>query len=96
MDIEAKLAELAEEHLAQMAKVSWDAYAGAIRKREPISAGETFGCEIDGIYFDIGDRAEWTGERDGDIRLTAFACTDPGLKENERCVERSALIKKPA
>jgi hypothetical protein len=89
MDIEAKLVELAEEHLTRMGKVPWDDFAASIRRREPAKAGETFGCVIEGIYFDIGDNADWAGEKEGDIRLTTFATT------GSKSVERAALLRKP-
>ena len=55
IDIAASLEALAREHLSHMATLPWSVYAEAIAKRSPLPAGETFGCEIEGDYFDVGD-----------------------------------------
>ncbi|KRA56726.1 hypothetical protein ASD79_16835 [Caulobacter sp. Root655] len=94
MDLQAILIELAEEHLDSMRRVPWDAHARSIRRRWPASAGETFGCEIDGIYFDIGDNARWVDALDGDILLIAHATNPDGV--NPERVERSVIIPRPA
>jgi hypothetical protein len=95
MEVEATLIELAEEHLARMAKVSWSEYAAAIRKRAPGNAGDTFGCEVEGVYFDVGDIERWAKKAGGDVLLTAFATTgnDAGTS---RTVERTLVIAKPS
>jgi hypothetical protein len=71
MNILAVLAELADEHLARMADVPWASYADLIRERAPRAAGETFGCEVDGVYFDVGVSVAWKNIDDGDVLLTA-------------------------
>lgn len=94
MDVHATLIELAEDHLETMRRIPWDAFAKSIRRRWPASAGETFGCEIDGTYFDIGDDARWVGAPDGDILLIAHAAA-PNVGSCDR-VERTAVISRPA
>jgi hypothetical protein len=77
-----------------MRAVPWNSFAQSIHRRWPASAGETFGCEVDGVYFDIGDNASWANAVDGDILLIAHA-TAPHQTGRPR-VERSALIPRPA
>ena len=89
MDIHSVLAELAEEHLVSMSTVPWASHAKSIHARAPRRAGETFGCEIDGTYFDVGDHADWQSGPDGDIVLTAFAATE---HNGPHRVERSKII----
>ncbi|WP_257549956.1 hypothetical protein [Sphingopyxis sp. DBS4] len=85
--------QFATEHMHQMQNVPWDAFAKHLRERFPRSGGETFGCEEDGQYFDIGDKVEWVSELDGDIRLTAFARAD--CNGNSIFEELSTVIGKP-
>jgi hypothetical protein len=92
VDLEAKLGQLAEEHLAQMSAVPWQSYASLIAERHP--AGETFGFEDDGDrYFDLSIRAAWVNEPGGDIRLVAGASTDCGSGTAK--AEREAIISRP-
>lgn len=93
MDIQATLVELAEGHLDTMRRVPWNAFAKSIPRCWPASAGETFGCEIDETYFDIGDTARWVDFPDGDILLTAHATANCGAGPER--VERSAVIARP-
>lgn len=92
MDIPAMLAEIADEELMRMSAVSWASYADFIHERAPRRAGETYGCEIEGIYFDVGVYAVWQNVPDGDIVLTTFAATD---HDGPQRVERSAVIPQP-
>ena len=91
MDIAALLAEMADEELRRMAAVPWASYAKLIHERAPRSAGETYGCEVEGIYFDIGVCAVWQSYVDGNIVLTTFAATD---HDGAQRVERSTVIPK--
>ena len=91
MDIAAVLAQIAEEELESMAAVPWASYARLIHERAPRTAGETYGCEIEGIYFDVGDLATWKDAVNGDIVLTCFAATDC---DGPQRAERSAIITK--
>lgn len=84
MNLELTLATLADEHLEKMSSVGWYNYAKALNEKR---RGETFGCEIDGIYFDVGDKFEWEVQTGGPIRLTAFAYT------SEQRIERSIILK---
>jgi hypothetical protein len=90
VDLQATLVELAEDHLDTMRGVPWNAHAKSIRARWPATAGETFGCEVDDVYFDVGDNARWVDEPDGDILLTAHASA-PTLDGAPR-VERAVII----
>ena len=89
MDISTVLAKIADEELERMSAVPWASYAKLIHERAPRRAGETYGCEIDGIYFDVGDYAVWQSVPDGDIVLTTFAATDHNGPQR---VERSTII----
>ncbi len=57
MSIETILTELADEHLARMPAVGWAGFAEILSRG---GHGETFGCKVDGVYCDVGDRAEWS------------------------------------
>jgi hypothetical protein len=92
MNVLAVLADLADEHLVRMAGVPWASYADLIRERAPRGAGETFGCEVDGVYFDVGVGVAWESIADGDVLLTAYACTD---FEGRRRVERTTIVRRP-
>ena len=92
-DLQATLARMAEEHLAQMGCVPWDALAKSIRARASATTGETFGCGAEGVYVDLGDNARWIDEIGGDILLTAHAAA-PDQVDGAR-VERSMLIPRP-
>ena len=84
MSLQSTLAMLADEHLERMSSVGWQNYAEALDKKRH---GETFGCELDGVYFDVGDKFEWDGQSGGPIRLTAFA-----YAQGQRA-ERSVVLK---
>ena len=93
------LAELAEEHLKTMSGVLWSAYADGIAERasEGRPAGDTFGCTVDGRYYDVGDSQSWIGEEGGDIRLVSYATTyvSPDSDVGET-VSREVVIRRPA
>jgi len=91
MTIETTLIELAEEHLQRMAAVPWNSFCASILGGK---AGETFGCEVDGVYFDVGDQASWLDQPDGDILLKAHASTDRADGPPIR-VERDTIIRRP-
>jgi hypothetical protein len=91
------LRKLAEEHLESMASVPWADQARSIsNQRFPdLPAGGTFGCTIDGRYYDVGDYIVWADQPNGDIRLISHATTyassddDTGLRfECERLIRR--------
>jgi hypothetical protein len=84
-DIGATLVELADEHLARMGALPWAALAKSMAQGR---TGETFGCEIDGCYFDVGDSIKWAHIAGGDILLTAFAQASDG-----RRVERVRTLR---
>ena len=92
MDLQATLIELAEDHLDTMRGVPWTAFAHGLRPRSTRD-GETFGCEINGIYFDIGDNVRWMSKAGGDILLTCHA-TAPN-QAAAASVERSTVIARP-
>lgn len=73
MDRAARLEQLADEHLQVMGGLGWDIWARAIRDRHPRPAGETFGFEEDGVYFDLADSYAWAGDPGGDIIQTIEA-----------------------
>jgi hypothetical protein len=81
MSVNETLVELAEERLTQMAPAPWSAFAAAIRKGKP---GETFGCEVDGRYFDVGDQARWLEGPEGDILLVCYAVTQGAGRSNAK------------
>ena len=92
MAVAETLVELAEEHLRRMAAVPWAAYAKSLRQGK---AGETFGCEVGGRYFDVGDQASWLEHPEGDIRLIAHATAEGrDLDPTEHRVEREAIIRR--
>ena len=86
MTIDKTLVDLAEEHLKRMAAVPWAAFADSISKGK---AGETFGCEVDGRYFDVGDQASWLEAPEGDVLLVCHAATGGADR-----VERRAVIRR--
>ena len=90
------LVELAEEHLHSMAKVPWAAYARSIRERaaEGRPAGDTYGCVIDGRYYDVGDSESWLDQEGGDIRLVSFATTYGADHEIEAEESRETIIRR--
>lgn len=93
MDIAGTLLELAEDHLERMAAVPWADFAKSIHEGK---SGETFGCEVDGRYFDLGDQATWLDQPGGDIRLIARASTDlPADFDAPSCIERQKIIRRP-
>ena len=83
MSIETVLARLAEEHLRTMAALGWTTYAASLLKG---GHGETFGCTVDDVYFDVGDRFEWVGAVGGPIRLIASAYSA------DKSVERDVVL----
>ena len=83
MNLESTLAMLADEHLEKMSAVGWHNYANTLNSG---GHGETFGCEVGGVYFDVGDKFEWEAQRGGPIRLMAFA-----YAQGERA-ERSVIL----
>ncbi len=87
MSITETLTELAEEHLARMATVSWADFAACLRNGR---AGETFGCEVDGRYFDVGDQACWLDRPEGDILLVCHAAVGDTSR-----AERQTVIRRP-
>ena len=86
MATQATLLELAEEHLKRMVAVPWATSAASIAEGK---AGETFGCEVDGRYFDVGDRAKWMDKPNGDILLICHAGTADGCR-----IERQSVIRR--
>jgi hypothetical protein len=82
--------------LQRITSFSWDVHAAAIRRRAPYPAGDTFGFSEAGVYFDVGDSAEWLNEPEGDILLKAFvvAFHDPSDEDGIR-EERLAILKRP-
>lgn len=92
--IRRMLERFAEEHLQTMARVPWSAYAESIQRMAPRPAGETFGCEESGIYFDIGDTATWLTTPGGDVHLVAHAACYPdgGAAQRTEC---STVIRRP-
>jgi len=88
--IETTLIQLAEEHLQRMAALPWSSYCAAIVRGK---AGETFGCEVDGVYFDVGDQARWLDQPDGDVLLMAHASTE-GAHGQAMRVERDTIIRR--
>ncbi len=89
------LAELAEEHLRSMATVPWAAYARSIRERaaEGRPGGDTFGCVVDGRYYDVGDSESWLDEEGGEIKLVAFATTYGADDEIEAEETRETVVR---
>ncbi|NLR40061.1 hypothetical protein [Novosphingobium sp. ERW19] len=87
------IAQFAAEHLEQMKGVDWASFSRHLKDRFPRTGGETFGCEEDGQYFDVGDNVAWVAEVDGDILLTAFAATQ--LNGQEIKDARSIVIQRP-
>jgi len=96
MDIAARLTKEVKECLNRITSLSWDVHAAAIRRRAPWPAGDTFGFSEGGVYFDVGDSAEWLDKPEGDILLKAFvvAFTNPSDEQGIR-EERSAILKRP-
>ncbi len=94
MDARKVLGKIADDELARMSGVPWDSYARLIYERAPRPAGETYGCDVDGAYVDVGVRAVWADAPDGDIILTAFASMESGFDGPLR-VERTATISHP-
>ena len=89
------LADLAESHLQAMSGVPWASYAEGIAERaaQGRPAGDTFGCTIDGRYYDVGDSQMWVNEEGGDIRLVSFATTYASDEDDEgQTVERETII----
>lgn len=91
MNREGILSALAEEHLQRMAGVPWHSYCASILRGK---AGETFGCQVDGVYFDVGDQASWLDQPHGDVLLKAHASTD-GADGRAMSVERDTIIRRP-
>jgi hypothetical protein len=81
--IETVLAVMADEHLATMANVGWANASESLRKG---GHGETFGCEVDGVYCDIGDSIEWVAHPGGPIRLRVVA------QAKGKSAERSTIL----
>jgi hypothetical protein len=96
MDVAARLAKETQDCLQRITSFSWDVHAAAIHRRAPLPAGDTFGFSKDGVYFDVGDSAEWLNEPEGDILLKAFvvAFPDPSAEDGIR-EERSVILKRP-
>jgi hypothetical protein len=95
MDIKARLTKELDECLSRISSFPWDVHAQAIRKRQPLPAGETFGFTEDGVYFDVGDSASWLDGPDGDILLTASVTAFPGQNyDNGIREERSLVLKR--
>jgi hypothetical protein len=96
MDIKARLAKEAQDCLQRITSLSWDVHAAAIRRRAPRPAGDTFGFAEEGVYFDVGDSAEWLDKPEGDILLKAFVVAFPDPSHEEGIgEERSAILKRP-
>ncbi|GAA2846199.1 hypothetical protein GCM10010836_45960 [Aminobacter aminovorans] len=95
MNIAARLAKETQDCLDRITSFPWDVHAAAIRRRAPFPVGDTFGFSEDGVYFDVGDSAEWLNEPDGDILLKAFvvAFPDPSADDGIR-EERSVILKR--
>ncbi|WP_143749666.1 hypothetical protein [Mesorhizobium sp. WSM3879] len=96
MDIAARLTEETRKCLERITSLSWDVHAAAIRRRAPRPAGDTYGFSEDGVYFDVGDTAEWLDKPDGDILLKAFvvAFPDPSSEDGIR-EELYVILKRP-
>ena len=77
-----------------MSAAPWESFAKSIHRQSPRTIGETFGCEVNGQYVDLGDGAQWAQEIDGDILLIAHAAaaTPAGV---EHRAERSTVIVRP-
>lgn len=85
-----RLEELADEHLALMGGSDWLSAAQAIRARHPRPAGETYGFEEDGRYYELSDSYSWVAEPDGDI-LQVIEAFDADLNS----VSRTRVIARP-
>lgn len=96
MDIAARLTKGTQDCFQRITSLSWDVHAAAIRRRAPRLAGDTYGFSEDGVYFDVGDTAEWLDKPDGDILLKAFvvAFPDPSGEDGIR-EELSVILKRP-
>lgn len=92
MNRERILIALAEEHLQRMSDVPWHSYCASILRAK---AGETFGCEVDGVYFDVGLQVRWLDQPRGDILLKAHASTD-GADGRAMRLNRDTIIHRPA
>lgn len=96
MDVAARLIVEVEDCLDRITSFSWDVHAAAIRARAPRPAGDTFGFSTGGVYFDVGDSAEWLDEPGGDILLKAFVVAFSGPSDSEGVLEeRSVVLKRP-
>ncbi|RUW61574.1 hypothetical protein [Mesorhizobium sp. M7A.F.Ca.US.008.03.1.1] len=96
MDIAARLTQETRECLERITSLSWDVHAAAIRRRSPRPAGDTYGFSDDGVYFDVGDSAEWLDKPEGDILLKAFVVAFPQPSDDEGIrEEQSAILKRP-
>jgi hypothetical protein len=86
VNIQATLEILAQEHLDRMAAIGWKAWADTLLSH---GHGEAFSCEVEGVYFDVGDKVSWLNHEGGDIRLTGFASAEDG-----KSAERALILRK--
>ena len=96
MDIPARLAKETQDCLQRITSLSGDVHAAEIRRRAPWPAGDIFGFSEAGLYFDVGDSAEWVDKPEGDILLKVFVVVFPDSSDEEGLrEERSAILKRP-
>lgn len=87
VNLQSTLEMLASEHLERMVAVGWHELAEALNNN---GHGETFGCEVDGVYCDVGDSFRWEGCAGGPIRLNAHATAQGQTVERSRVLRENS------